>query len=61
MDDYEYKDAEALTEETEVHDTDNLLGFNANEGLQISAEALKQYILGNLDISVEGKTLVITI
>lgn len=61
MDDYEYKDAEALTEETEVHDTDNLLGFNANEGLQIPASAIKQYILGNLDISVEGKTLVITI
>lgn len=61
MDEYEYKDVESLTEGTDVSDTDMLLGFNANEGLRISAETLKQYVLENLDISVEGKTLVITI
>lgn len=59
MDEYEYKDVESLTESTEISDTDMLLGFNANEGLQISAELLKQYVLENLDISVQGKTLVI--
>ena len=61
MDEYEYKDVESLTESTDISDTDMLLGFNANEGLQISAELLKQYVLGNLDISVEGKALVINI
>lgn len=60
-DEYEYKDVEELTEETDVSDTDNFVGFNANEGLQISAEALKQYILENIDISVEGNALVINI
>ena len=61
MDEYEYKDVESLTESTDISDTDMLLGFNANEGLQIPAELLKQYVLGNLDISVQGKALVINI
>lgn len=61
MDEYEYKDVESLTESTDISDTDMILGFNANEGLQISAEALKDYIIGNLDISVEDKALVINI
>lgn len=59
MDEYEYKDVDTLTESEEVEDTDMLLGFNANEGLQISAEILKAYILGN--IYVNNKTLVINI
>ena len=54
-DEYEYKDVEELTEETDVSDTDNFVGFNANEGLQISAAALKEYIMNSFSIS--GTTL----
>lgn len=55
---YEYKDAEDITEVTDgdnVSDSDKILGFNTLEGLQITAEALKQYIMNSFSIS--GTTL----
>lgn len=59
MDEYEYKEVESLTEREEVQDTDMILGFDANEGIQISAENLKAYVIHN--ISVSGKKLIIDI
>ena len=59
MDEYEYKEVESLTEREEVEDTDMILGFDANEGIQISAENLKAYVIHN--ISVSNKKLIIDI